>query len=415
MRVLRPFLIRDFALLWAGLTVSLLGDGVYLVALPWLVYQLSNDPTALSLTWIAWTLPHVASLVVGGPVSDRFERRRVMIAANAASGASLGAIAVLSLAGRLELWHIWALIAVHGAGVAFFVPAAGAIVPELVPEHLLVEANSLRNFIRPLMLRSVGPALGGFVIAAFGIGEAFLFDALTFVFAVLALSFVRRRPRPAVEGTPSFGHDLVDGFKFVRTQAWLALSLLAAGLWLFVTVGPIEVLIPFLVKYDIKGGAEGLGFVFAAGGVGAVIASLAQGQRGRLPRRPLVFVYVSWAISTFAVAAIALAGTLWEAMLASAVLFGLSAAGDVVWQTLLQRRVPGELLGRVSSLDWLASAGLVPISFALTGPVASAAGASTTLFSAGAIGGVLMLAFLLAPVLREEERPQMPAATKRPA
>src|SRR5439155_24015442 len=112
---------------------------------------------------------------------------------------------------------------------------------------------------------------------------------------------------------------------------------------------------------------------------------------------------LAWSGSTFGVAALALGVEVWQAMLASVFLYGLSAAGQIVWTTLLQRRVPGEMLGRVSSLDWFASAGLVPVSFALTGPVARPFGASTTLFSAGIIGACLMLLCLLVPDLRAEE------------
>jgi MFS family permease len=413
-RVLRPFKNRDFAILWTGLTVSLLGDGIYFVAIAWQVYQLSNDPTALSLVGVAWTVPHVSLLLVGGAVGDRFERRRVMLLANVVSGAAIGAIAALSLAGAIELWHIWLLVAVHGAAVAFFVPAAGAIIPEIVPPELLVEANSLRQFIRPLTLRLLGPALGGGLIAAVGTGEAFLLDSLSFGFAAATLAFLRPRPPAAPEASggpesPSILREMADGIRFVRSQSWLWLSLVAAGLWLLLTVGPIEVLIPFLVKNSLHGGADSLGLVFAAGGAGAIVSSLLVAHK-KLPRHALAFVYLTWSAATFAVAALALSVALWQAMLAACFQFAASNAGAIAWATLLQKRVPGELLGRVTSLDWIASAGLVPLSFALTGPVAAAIGAKTTLFAAGAAGGALMLSFLLFPALRAPERAE-PVAT----
>ena len=405
MRVVRPFRSRDFVLLWAGTQVSLLGDGIYFVAIAWEVYRLSNDPGALSLVGVAWTVPHVAALLVGGAVSDRFERRRVMLASNVVSGLTIGTIAVLVLAGRVELWHIWLLVAFYGASVAFFIPASSAILPEIVPKELLLEANSLQGFARPLTLRLLGPAVGGILVAGVGAGGALLADAATFAFAVGTLFFISKRvhERPADEGGTSLLQEVWDGFRFVRSQTWLWVSLLAAGLWLFLTVGPIEVLIPFLVKNRLGASAVGLGLVFAAGGAGAFVCSLGLALYGRTPRRGLVFVYLTWAGSTFAVAALALCVHVWQAMLASVFLFGLSASGGIVWRTLLQRRVPGDMLGRVSSLDWFASAGLVPVSFALTGPVAAAFGASKTLFAAGMAGGILMLACLLVRDLRAEE------------
>jgi MFS family permease len=408
MQVLRPFRSRDFVFLWAGTQVSFLGDGIYYVAIAWEVYRLSNDPAALSLVGVAWTVAHLGALLLGGAVSDRFERRRVMLVANVVSGLMIAAIGVLVLTGEIRLWEIWVLVAVYGASVAFFVPASSAIIPEIVPSELLVEANSLQGMVRPLSLRLLGPAIGGVLVATAGAGGAFLADAGTFAFAAATLLFIQKRPRdrPQEASSPAaLLREVVAGFRFVRSQTWLWVSLLAAAIWLFLTVGPIEVLIPFLVKNRMGGTAAGLGLVFAAGGVGAVVASLSLALYGRTPRRGLVFVYLTWAASTFAVAALALGVHVWQGMLASVFLFGFSAAGQIVWQTLLQRRVPGELLGRVASLDWLSSAGLVPVSFALTGPVAAGLGASKTLFSAGMIGGILMLACLLVPALRAEEAP----------
>ena len=110
-RLLAPLRHRDFRLLWSGMCVSLLGDGVFIVAMAWQVYALSNAPTALAVVGIAMTVPTIVFLLVGGVVSDRFDRRRVMLAADVARGLAVAAIAVLSLTGALELWHMVALVA----------------------------------------------------------------------------------------------------------------------------------------------------------------------------------------------------------------------------------------------------------------------------------------------------------------
>ena len=119
-KILRPLAIRDFALLWTGAAVSLLGDGVYIVAIAWQVYDLSDTPTALSLIGVAWTLPMAGFLLVGGVVSDRFDRCRIMIATDALRALAVAAIAALSLTGALELWHLFVLAIVFGTGDAFF-------------------------------------------------------------------------------------------------------------------------------------------------------------------------------------------------------------------------------------------------------------------------------------------------------
>src|SRR5215207_4019150 len=157
-KLLLPLRERDFALLWTGMTVSLLGDGIYLVTVAWQVYDIDNDPVALSLVGLSWTLGMVTFLLTGGIVSDRMERRRVLIGADLVRAAVLVAIGVLSLTGVLEIWHLVCLVVLFGAGEAFFGPAFGALVPDVVPADQLVEANSLDQLVRQTCARLLGPA-----------------------------------------------------------------------------------------------------------------------------------------------------------------------------------------------------------------------------------------------------------------
>src|SRR5947208_7615470 len=143
-----PLRIRDFRRLWTGMTVSLLGDGIFLVAVAWQAYDLSNAPTALALVGVAMSGTQVAFLLAGGIVSDRLDRRRVMVAADVLRGLSVAVLGLLSLSGVLELWEMVIIAGVYGAGSAFFGPAFDAIVPELVPADLLQQANSLDQFVR---------------------------------------------------------------------------------------------------------------------------------------------------------------------------------------------------------------------------------------------------------------------------
>jgi MFS family permease len=292
--MLRPLAIRDFALLWAGVTFSLFGMGIYLVALAWQVYELSNSPTALSVVGFAWSVPMLAFLLGGGVVSDRVDRRRVMIAGDLVRVFGIGAMGVLSVIGVLELWHVVVFVVFEGVGEALFGPSFGAIVPELVPGELLVQANSLNQFVEPLGIRLLGPAAGGAAIAAFGTGTAFLITAATFLVSALAVWLIRtRRELPKREEGASTLHDIAEGFRFVRAHVWLWGTLVSAALGLLLFVGPYEVLVPYIVKNELAGGADDLGFVFAAGGVGAVLAALVTGQRG-LPRRHITFMYLTW-------------------------------------------------------------------------------------------------------------------------
>ncbi|MBA3716742.1 MAG: MFS transporter [Actinobacteria bacterium] len=395
-RIFRPLRVRDFRLLWSGMTISALGDGIYTVALAWQVYDLSNTPTALSVVGVAWFLPQVASVLLAGVIADRVDRRLLMIFADVLRAIAIGVLGVLSVAGELRLWHVWVLVALYGIGNSFFYPAYTALVPQVVSKELLVEAAALRQFVRPLTMRVAGPALGGAIVAGLGAGAAFLIDAASFGASIAALLLMTARPVIRAEGKTmgSVLGDMRDGVRYVLSQRWLSMTLLAVTFAMIFFLGPVFVLMPFVVKNHLQGGAGGLGLVFAAGGVGALVSSLVMAQRG-LPRRPLVVVYVAWALAAFALVGYAEADDLWEAVLVSALSVGALVAGQIVWEALLQRCVPSEYLGRVASVDSFVSSGLVPLSLAITGPIAGALGALVTLRWAGVIAGAILLGFLV--------------------
>lgn len=404
-RVLEPLRHRDYALLTTGSVVSLLGDGFFTVALAWQVYQISNVPTALSIVGVAWTVPVVVFILLGGVFSDRYDRRWLMIGADLVRAAAIGAIGVLSVTGVLELWHIVVLIAFVGMGDAFFNPASTAIVPSLLPDEELPQANALHGLVRPLTFRLVGPALGGFAVALAGAGAAFLLDAASFLLSAAAVGAIAARPTSDVvgHGLHQTLAEMGEGFSFVRRNPWCWATLLAAMFSLLVFIGPIQVLLPYLVKNRLDLGAESLGFIYAFGGVGAILAALLVGQLG-LPRLRVTAMYVVWTLGVALLAGYGLMGALWQALLIGFLSNGLFEVGQIIWVTLLQTLVPRRLLGRVSSLDWLVSIGLVPVSFALTGPVAAAIGPTTTMIGAGLIGAFFMGILLFLPGVRDPER-----------
>lgn len=404
--ILRPLKIKDFALLWSGMTISLLGDGIYLVAIAFQVYELSNSPTALSVVFFAWTAPMVLFFLLAGVLTDRFDRRKLMVAADVIRGLSLGIMGILSIGGDLTLTHIYFLVALYGVGDAFFMPAFTAIVPDIVPQDLLLEANSLDQFVRPLTMRMLGPAAGGVLVATAGAGWALSIDALTFVASGIAVMLIRARPivqRDEGEEKRSALRDIAEGFRFVRARTWLWGTLLSAAVGLLAFIGPLEVLLPYVVKNDLGGDAGAYGLILSFGGIGALAASFLMGQRG-LPRRHITFMYSAWGIGVLMIAVFAFVGSVPQGMAVSLVMSGMFTAGMIVWGTLMHRLVPAELLGRVSSLDWLISTALVPVSFILTGPISNAIGVKETLIGAGLLGSVLTFVFLLIPGIRDTEK-----------
>jgi MFS family permease len=401
-KLLRPLQIRDFSLLWWGLTVSLLGDGIFIIALPVQVREITRSVTALTYAFVAWTLPLVLFFIVGGILSDRLERRRVLMFATALQGAAILCLGVLSVAGVLELWHIYTLAAIYGVAEALFGPAFGAIVPDLVPRDLLVEANALDNFSRPFALRVAGPALGGIIIAAVGAGGAFIVDAVTFVFAGVAFASISRRKLDKDRSLESVVWEEVrEGYRFVSSQTWLWGAVLAFAIGLLIFSGPWQALVPVVVL-NRWGGSSDLAFVLSCGGVGAMLFSAVIGSRN-LPARFITTMFLGMSIGTLMLAGFGLATSLWHAAAASFMMQGLLSVTIIIWNTTLHRCVPSHILGRVSSLDWMVSTSLIPVSLALTGPLAAAIGPRATLVAAGVLGSIILMLFLLIPGIREPE------------
>jgi MFS family permease len=280
-----------------------------------------------------------AVLLTGGIVSDRAERRRVLIAADVGRALVVALTGVLSLAGVLEIWHLVVLAVLYGAGEAFFGPAFGALIPEIVAPQQLVEANSLDQLVRQGCERLLGPALGGFIVAAIGVGGAFLVDAATFAMSAVCIWALRVRSLPAPSTEDSDRGALREGLAFVRSQPWLWATLIAASLSMLLFLGPLEVLLPFVIRNDLDAGAGGYGAVLAAGGAGSILMSLIVSQR-EPPRRYLTFAYGMWTFSTVAFIGYAFGTALWQFMAFSVIFGALETAGMVVWGTLMSSRVP---------------------------------------------------------------------------
>jgi MFS family permease len=399
--MLAPLRIRDFALLWTGMTVSLIGDGILLVALTWQTYELSRSPSTLGWIAAAYVAPMAVVLLGGGVLTDRFERRKLMIAADLIRVVSVGAIGALAIAHDLRLWQLASLAALTGIGDALFAPAFGSIVPEIVPRELLVEANSLDQFVRPVS-NVIGPALAGVLIAGAGVGTAFVVDAATFMVSTATALRLTPRPFAQVEERSAW-RELGEGFAFVRARTWLWATLLVSAI---VMVGPSAryVLLPHLVKNELHATASALGLVYASMAAGSIVAAFAYGQLG-LVRRYVLVMYASWAVALLVIAGYGVAGNVAQ-LVALGFVAGLGIAfGQATWGTMMHRLVPREVLGRVTSLDWLFGTSLMPMWFVAIGFVADGVGVRATLIAAGLISGITTMLFpLLVPGIRDPER-----------
>jgi DHA3 family tetracycline resistance protein-like MFS transporter len=385
--------------------VSLIGDGIYLVAVPFAVLALGGGAQELAFVGLAWSLGMVGFLLLGGLLADRHDKRRQLLGADALQLLPLALAGALQLSGALHVWHLVVLSFVLGAGEGLAGPALNVVVPDLVPPELLLQANALQQSLRPVALRFAGPALGGAAVALLHTGGALLLDAGTFAVSIACLLAMRARPPVRAEGEtgPPLLAQLREGFAYVRGQVWLWATMLMGALALLAFFGPSEVLLPIRVSHDLGGTAGDFGVILAAEGVASVLATLVVGHLG-MPRREITVLYWLWAVAGFALCAYAVADAVWQ-LVAAAFLFGIfSGAGNPIWATLMQTRVPPELRGRVASLDWLLTIGLTPVSFAITGPLAAAFGATAVLLWAGVLaGGVTAVMLYVTPGLRAED------------
>ncbi len=383
-----PLRHRDFRLLWMGLLTSMIGSGLWLVALAWQVIELGGGPAQLSLVTAAFSAGLVAFVLVGGVTADRLSQRQVMVAADLLRAATLVALSALSLTGNLDVWHLALGGFVLGAGEAFFIPSYTALLPRLLPEEELLAANGLEGTLRPLAQQAAGPALGGITVAAFSPGAAILANGVTFLISPACLLAMSVRPPARALGDASRSiasviTDLCEGFGYVRHTSWLWATLLFALVLVLLIMGPLEVLMPFAIRSNLGGGAEEYGMALAAFGFGGAFGALVISSR-RLPRRYLTVMLLLWGLGTLPLATVGFASELW---MVAAALFAVGAAfsaGVVIWGTLLQRRVPEGLRGRVSSLDFFISLALMPLSMAIAGPLGATIGVTTVFLVAPA-------------------------------
>jgi hypothetical protein len=299
------------------------------------------------------------------------------------------------------VWHCALLATFVGAGTAFVKPASTALLPQIVPADEVVAATSLEQSSIQAAYALIGPALGGALVAATGPGTALVVDAATFACSIGAVAFLRSSGRPPRrEEHVGVVHELREGLAYVRGRQWLWGTLVAACVAVMFTLGPVDIALPYVVKNDWDAGAGAYGLLLAVAGVAGIVASLVFGARG-LPHRPVTVMVVIWIAGMLAVAGFGLVSGV-AAAIPFALVLGIGTVGDTLWFALLQTRVPGELLGRVSSLDWMLSFALLPVSYALTGPLAAALGAGTLLVLSAVAGAAVVLALVIAlPGLRD--------------
>jgi DHA3 family tetracycline resistance protein-like MFS transporter len=403
-RVLAPFHNREYRFLIAAVALSIFAEGMWAVVMALQVIALDNDPTSLSLVATCLGAGLVAFVLVGGIVADRINQRSIIIVVETVNLITVSTVAVLSSIGALRIWHMAVAAAVLGIAAAFFFPAYSAILPRILPADQLLAANGVEGVVRPVFQRAVGPALAGVVIGAtFPAVGAYVVAALFAVGLVLLIA-----TRPATRASEHQGQrphvlrDLRDGFSFVWRTPWLLWTLLFASMFVLVVLGPIEVLLPFIAQDRFADGARAYGFILAFFGVGSALGAIAVSSR-RLPRRYLTVMMVTWGLGSLPLVVVGSTSS-FPAMAAATFVVGVTdGAGMVIWGTLLQRRVPTAMLGRVSSLDFFVSLAFMPLSFAIVGPLSKVVSMQSIFLVAGIFPVLLGAIALLAAKMPRDE------------
>ena len=402
--LLRPMRHRDFRLLWIGQTISMTGDGTYYVAVAWLVYHnLHGSPGAFAAVGVAWSLPQLLLLLASGALSDRMDRRHLMIAGDLLRLIAITVIGILCLTQTITITILVVLVAFYGSGQALFAPAFSSIIPSIVSEDVLVEANSVAQVVRPLAMQAVGPLIGGLLLVL-GTGWAFIFDGVSFAVSALCIVLMRVRKETGEGPHESLIPQIRDGIGYVRSQTWIWVALVTATVSLFCVWGPWETLMPYVISHDLSGSGVDLALVFAAGGLGSVLVGIVAAQRGSLGRRPITVMYLAWALGMLMTAGFGLITAVWQGLFVAFVTEGSISLLIVIWYTALQRLVPEQILGRVMSLDWMISIAGLPLSFAVVGPVANWIGTDRTLILAGVLGAAVTIAAMFIPGALAPER-----------
>lgn len=383
-RVLAPFGFREYRLLMAAVALSIFAEGMWTVVMALQVIALDNDPMSLSLVATCLGVGLVAFVLVGGLAADRFDQRSIIIVVEAVNTAAVSTVAILAAVGAVQIWHLAVAAAALGVAAAFFFPAYSALLPRILPAEQLLAANGVEGVLRPVFQQAVGPATAGLLIGATfpSLGSA----AVAVLFGVSLVLLLATRPElkkaaPQQDRT-RLTRDLRDGVVFMLGTPWLLWTLLFASVFVLVVLGPIEVLLPFVVSDRFAHGEQAFGFILATFGIGSAIGALAVSSR-QLPRRYLTVMMAMWSIGSVPLAVVGVTSS-FPVMAAAMFVVGVTdGAGMVIWGTLLMRRVPPAMLGRVSSLDFFVSLVFMPVSFAVVGPLSKVVSMETIFLAAG--------------------------------
>ncbi|MDB5936392.1 MAG: transporter [Massilia sp.] len=407
----RTALLRNANFRWmmAGGVISMLGDQFTMIALPWLVLQMTHDPLTLGLVIAVMGVPRAIFILVGGALVDRYSPKSVLVLTKYANAILLGVLAALVLSHQVTMPMVYALSLGIGLASAFSIPSGSSMLPNVVaPEHLQM-ANGMMMSTRVLTMLA-GPLLAGLLIAFSGhaggadedmrgLGIAFALDAATFAITIWTLQMVRMHAGAVRAAPQPVLKAVAGGVAMVWRDLEMRACFLYWGVVSLVVGGSMQVALPVLVNTRL-GGADALGLIMAAHGAGALLGMTLSSVKSDLRIGTLgTTLLVSDAVAGLLLIAMQGVGATWQAAALMLALGSLAGFMQVAVLTWIQRRVPREMLGRTMSIFMFILMGLAPLAASLTGWIMQHVALSQLFTGAGAFMLVgAGLAFALTPM-----------------
>ncbi len=404
-----PLRVRNFQLLFAGQTISTLGDTFYAVALPWLVLTTGGNPQELGIILTGYGLPRMGTILLGGVLSDKIRPRRVMLIADAVRALLVAILAALGIMGHPTFWQLLAVAIPLGAFEGLFIPASFSMIPDTLDDADLQAGNSL-NFSSSQLATLVGSGIAGVVVSAVSSGIALVVDAGTFIVSAVSLmsmhsknvaTLVTANAAPTMgqvettntRSSESTSAPTLSFWRIIRSSALVQVAFVIAVVANLAIGGIVEVALPALAHGPLNAGAQGFGFLLSSFGAGALIGSIVTGLLSKLTHRGIISLIVA-IVQAIAIALIPYAGGLIGALICMLIMGCTNSITNVLFITLIQQTVPRAQLGRLMSVIMFASLGSYPLSVLLAGILVMHTGPaimfpiSATFLTVGALFGL---------------------------
>ncbi len=383
---------RDFMLLWVGQLVSQVGDRIHSIALMWWVLEKTGSAALMGTVLIFATVPAVVLGPFAGGYVDRWNRKAIIAGMDFVRGAIVVGVAVLAIRGSLEIWQLLVATAAVSVASTFFGPAVMATIPNLVRKDEITRANSLSQMVAQ-GAGIAGPALGGVLVAIWGVGGVFLLNGLSFMLSGFSELFIRVPPTERRGETQHILADLKEGFGFVRNQPTVFGILKTAAVLNFFTA-PFAILIPLVTREYLGRGADALGFIMASFSVGFLLSSAALAiVKERERKHPLIIFGIALMGLVLILMGVFLSYPSYLVLMG--ILGVLSGVANILIMAYFQAVIPDQMRGRVFGFMQTLAGGLQPLAFGVVGILTDVVGVTPVFVVSGCvlvIGGFYLYA-----------------------